>query len=62
MTTKHALLSAVSALVFIATLLAGCSGNDAPVSPNAKTAAPARLPGEDPHAPPARVLAHKNDK
>ena len=32
-------------------LLPGC-GEEKPVSPNEKTAAPARLPGEDPHAHP----------
>jgi hypothetical protein len=30
--------------------IAGCSRDDARVSPNAATAAPARLPGENPHA------------
>ena len=31
-------------------LLGGCHQEEIPVSPNEKTAAPARLPGEDPHA------------
>lgn len=31
-------------------LLAGCHKEERAVSPNESTAAPARLPGEDPHA------------
>jgi hypothetical protein len=46
------ILSIVCAGLF---LMAGCSHDDIPVSPNAATAAPARLAGEDPHAPPDRV-------
>ncbi len=34
----------------VSSCIAGCSKDDAPVSPNAATAAPARLPGENPHA------------
>jgi hypothetical protein len=36
-------------------LLTGCH-DDTPVSPNEKTAAPARVPGEDPKAPPNRAV------
>jgi len=36
-------------------LLTGCHREEVPVSPNEKTAAPARLPGEDPHAHSAPV-------
>lgn len=39
-------------------LLTGCHNDDA-VSPNEKTAAPARLPGEDPHAGPNNVARPK---
>lgn len=38
----------LAAVAFVLSLLLGCHGEEAPVSPNAKTAAPARLPGEDP--------------
>jgi hypothetical protein len=34
---------------FLLPLLTGCR-EETPVSPNEKTAAPARFPGEDPHA------------
>ena len=37
-------------------LLMGCRHDDTPVSPNEKTAAPARLPGEDPHAHPGPAM------
>jgi hypothetical protein len=37
-------------------LLAGSNREETPVSPNEKTAAPARLPGEDPKAPPNRAV------
>ncbi|HWD42050.1 MAG TPA: hypothetical protein VG944_24645 [Fimbriimonas sp.] len=46
----------VAVVYVLSFLLGGCAHDDIPVSPNAATAAPARLPGEDPHAPPDRVL------
>jgi hypothetical protein len=34
-------------MVFVIPFLVGCKGEETPVSPNEKTAAPARLPGEN---------------
>jgi hypothetical protein len=58
MSNPQKFLVAVSTLLIVAASLGGCQ-SDTPVSPNAATAAPARLPGEDPHAPPARVRQHQ---
>lgn len=62
MNTKQRILLYISVIATLVASVVGCSGDDIPVSPNAKTAAPARLPGEDPHAPPDRVVAHRNMK
>ncbi len=48
--------------VVIVFAVSGCSHEEIPVPPNARTAAPARLPGEDPHAPPDRMTQHKSGK
>ena len=52
-TQQYSLAGRILAVLFMAAcwlfLLTGCR-EEKPVSPNEATAAPARLPGEDPHA------------
>ena len=60
MSNLRKLAAAVGVLVASAVTIIGCH-DDTPTSPNAATAAPARLPGEDPHAPPDRVRRHEGN-
>jgi hypothetical protein len=48
-TRKRLVLLAFALLIGLISLVTGCREQRA-VAPNEKTAAPARLPGEDPHA------------
>jgi len=55
-TSRWMSLLMLAALAFVLSLLLGCHGEETPVSPNATTAAPARLPGENPKSPTDKTL------